>query len=141
MNYTNSSMLQIACVPYNYNVKDLQGEWLLTYTRSLTLNKNCYIHLLQTSALPFHFSSLPETRVLYKDNGLCFLLIRRFGHLKGHACEEQQNVVFKCVDFSGELWESKSIEVISGNGCVKENTTVISLLYSLNPSSYWCEVG
>lgn len=52
--------------------------------------------------------------------------------MKGHACKEEQNVIFKCVDFCGELWVSKSIEAISENGCVKENRTVVSLLYSLN---------
>lgn len=35
-------------------------------------------------------------------------------------------------DFGGELWESKPIEANSGNVCLKENITVISLLYPLN---------
>jgi len=77
------------------------------------------LSLLQISALSFHVFNLPEAKVLYKDNGLCFGLIRSLIHLKGHVSKEQQNLLFLNY-MDGELWESKSIKAISGNICLKE---------------------
>lgn len=102
------------------------GHW--EWTRTVIFS------LLQTSSLPFHVFSLPEAEVLYKDNCLCFGLIRTLSHLKGHVCKGQQFFISGDLyaDFGGELWESKPIEANSGNVCLKENITVISLLYPLN---------
>lgn len=40
-----------------------------------------------------------------------------------------------CVGFGGELWESKPTEANSGTLCIKENITIISLIYTLNQAS------
>lgn len=85
--------------------------------------------------MPFHVFNLPEAEVLYKDNSLCFGLIRSLGHLF-LVRKEQQNLFFFQVTYVLALVESCGNQnPYNGTISLKENLTVISLLYPLNQVS------